>query len=103
MSTMMLEILSPDKTIYWGKAESVTVKAIDGELTVLPGHAPIVTVLGPGEIRMHKEEDQTCHHYKHAGGILDVSKEKTSVLVILKEDKAKKPDEKGQADKPDSV
>lgn len=87
-SSFMLEILTPDKTLYWGRAIALTVKAIDGELQVLPGHVPYVNVLVAGEVIMHTE-DNTCLHFKHGGGIIEVSKDKTSVLVYQQVEKEK--------------
>lgn len=84
MKTFMLEVLSPDKTLYWGKAESVTVKAVDGDVQILAGHAPYVNVLAKGEVRLHTE-DATCLHFPYKGGIVEVAKEKTSVLVYPQE------------------
>lgn len=80
MSTFMLEVLTPDKSLYLGKSTSINAKAIDGELQVLPGHIPYVNILSSGELRVHTE-DNTCLHFKHGGGILDVSSERVSVLV----------------------
>jgi len=76
----MLEILTPEQTLYWGRAISLTVKAVDGEVQILPHHAPYTTVLSRGEVRLHTE-DNTCLHFNHTGGILEVSREKVSVLV----------------------
>jgi len=79
----MLEVLTPDKTLYWGRAEALTVKAVDGEVQILPDHCQYVNVLSAGEIRL-ETEDSTCLHFKHNGGILEVAKDKTSVLVYPK-------------------
>jgi len=80
MSTFMVEVLTPDATLYWGRATGLTVKAVDGEVHILAKHAPYVNVLSPGEVRLHTEEN-TCLHFQHSGGIIDVSRDKTSVLV----------------------
>lgn len=85
MNTFMLEVLTPDKTLYWGRAESLTVKAVDGELQVLPGHIPYVNILAAGKISL-LTEDNTPLHFHHGGGILEVSREKTSALVYPQTD-----------------
>ena len=80
MSSFLLEMLNPDKTIYYGKVTSATAKAIDGEVQVLMSHVPYLNVLPAGEVRLTTEEN-TCLHFKHNGGMLCVAKDKTSLLV----------------------
>ncbi|OGC21527.1 hypothetical protein A2291_02660 [candidate division WOR-1 bacterium RIFOXYB2_FULL_42_35] len=80
MKDFILEVLTPDKTLFWGRATALTAHAIDGEVQVLPGHAPYINILAAGEIRLHNE-DNVCLHFKHNGGILEVARKKTSVLV----------------------
>lgn len=46
--TMMLEIVTPYQHFYEGKVESVILTSLDGQLGVLPGHAPLVVALTPG-------------------------------------------------------
>jgi F-type H+-transporting ATPase subunit epsilon len=87
-SSFMLEVLTPDKTLYWGRAIGLKVKAVDGELQILPGHVPYVNVLVEGEVIMFAE-DKTNLHFKHTGGIIEVAKEKTSVLVFQQIEKEK--------------
>jgi F-type H+-transporting ATPase subunit epsilon len=87
MSTFMLEVLVPGETLYWGRAISLTADAIDGEVQVLSGHIPYVNILAPGKIRLKNDEGNFLH-FEHSGGILEVAREKTSVLVYpLKEKK----------------
>lgn len=76
----MLELLNPDKTLFYGKVTSVTAKAIDGEVQILMSHVPYLNVLPAGEVRLTTEEN-ICLHFKHNGGMLSVAKDKTSVLV----------------------
>jgi F-type H+-transporting ATPase subunit epsilon len=80
MNKFFLEILALDKTLYWGNAATVTVKAIDGDLQVLPGHIPYVNVLPAGVIVMQTEENSRLE-FKHTGGMIEVARDKTSILV----------------------
>lgn len=80
MKTLMVEILTRDERLFMGKAESVTMRGLDGELQVLPGHVLYVNVLVPGEVRLHSE-DKTCLHFKHAGGVVSVEKDRTVLLL----------------------
>mgnify|MGYP001584427497 CR=1 FL=1 len=81
MSSMFCEILSFAKPLYRGKACSLTVKGLDGELQILPGHIDYVNVLPPGKITVCLE-DNSSQTYHHDGGVVDVTKDKTSVLVV---------------------
>ncbi len=46
--TMMLEVVTPYHHFFEGKVEAVVLSALDGELGILPGHAPVVVALTPG-------------------------------------------------------
>lgn len=48
VKTMMLEVVTPYHHFFEGKVESVVLSALDGELGILPGHAPVVVALAPG-------------------------------------------------------
>jgi len=52
MRTFELEIISPAKVVFKGKAQSVVVPAYEGKLGILGGHAPMVAQLKPGEIKV---------------------------------------------------
>ena len=53
MSGMLkVSVISPEATLFEGEAASVTAPAFDGEVGILPQHAPMVTVLGTGELRI---------------------------------------------------
>ncbi len=54
--TFFLEVLKPAEKIYEGEVASVSAKALDGELGILPHHAPLLTVLGAGEIKIQPDE-----------------------------------------------
>lgn len=46
--TMMLEVVTPYHHFFEGKVDYVVLSALDGELGILPGHAPVVVALTPG-------------------------------------------------------
>jgi F-type H+-transporting ATPase subunit epsilon len=50
-STMNFELMTPEKNLYSGAVSAVYFPGLDGEIGVLPGHAPLVTKLGMGVIR----------------------------------------------------
>jgi F-type H+-transporting ATPase subunit epsilon len=48
MATLKLELLSPQRVIFSGDVEAVMLPGVDGDMTILPGHAPLVTQLQAG-------------------------------------------------------
>jgi F-type H+-transporting ATPase subunit epsilon len=55
---MFLEIVTPEASIFQGEVESVTVPGVDGEFQMLNNHAPIVSLLQEGKVRI-KGDDMT--------------------------------------------
>ncbi|KKL08687.1 hypothetical protein LCGC14_2573360, partial [marine sediment metagenome] len=49
---MHLEIVSPEATLYTGEATAVTVPGVDGEFQMLDNHAPIVSLLAEGIVKI---------------------------------------------------
>ena len=52
MAEFILEMFTPQKQFFLGKAESFVCTLADGELCVLAGHQPLVAALSPGEVRL---------------------------------------------------
>lgn len=52
MAALKVSVISPEATLFEGEAPSVTAPAFDGEVGILPMHAPMVTVLGSGVLRI---------------------------------------------------
>lgn len=49
---LKVSVISPEALLYEGEAQSVVAPAFDGSLGILTGHAPMVTLLGTGELRL---------------------------------------------------
>lgn len=56
MSTFFLEVITPERNFYSGEAECVIFKSIDGEMGVLAKHAPTVTTVNVGPLRIKSAE-----------------------------------------------
>jgi len=56
---MKLEILTPDAKLYHGEVSYVQIPGIDGELGVLNNHAPLITSLGDGHIKIKTDSEPT--------------------------------------------
>jgi len=81
MSTIRLEIVTPERIVYEKDVNMVVVKGEAGELGILPNHIPLVTPLkiAPVKIKIGKEEEIIAVH----GGFMEVRKDK---IVILAEE-----------------
>ena len=49
---LKVSVISPERVLYEGDATSVVAPAFDGELGILTGHAPMITALGTGTLRV---------------------------------------------------
>lgn len=65
---LKVSVISPEATLFEGEAPSVTAPAFDGEVGILPQHAPMVTTLGAGVLRIG---DGTAR-FQVQGGFLQV-------------------------------
>lgn len=71
-------VISPEKTIFDGDADSVVAPAWDGEVGILRGHAPFMAVLGSGELRVTRGGN--VEHFHVEGGFIQVSRNVVTVL-----------------------
>ncbi len=74
------EILSPDGSVWSGEAVMVVATAVDGQLGILFNHAPLVTALGDGPLRL-KSADGSERKYVAHGGFLEVFRNRVTVLT----------------------
>lgn len=78
--TMHIDIVSAEREIFSGRAEMVLAPAILGEVGIMPGHAPLVTGLGPGEVRVKPAEGGEELSFYVSGGMLEVQPHVVTVL-----------------------
>ena len=67
---MHVTVISPDAAMFDGDADAVTAPAFDGEVGILPGHAPFMTLLGRGQLRVRRGD--SVSEFKVQGGFLQV-------------------------------
>jgi F-type H+-transporting ATPase subunit epsilon len=77
---MKLTISQIDKVLWSGEADSVTVPAQDGVMTILTHHMPMITTLKAGMIVV-KQKDQKPEEFPITSGFLEVGKTETVILV----------------------
>lgn len=61
---MFLEIVTPEASIFQGEVESVTVPGVDGEFQMLNNHAPIVSLLQEGKVRIKGDDVKIKEEYQ---------------------------------------
>lgn len=67
---MRVTVISPAKAVFDGDAEAVVAPAFDGKVGILPRHAPFMTILGDGELRITRTEGDEV--FDVSGGFLQV-------------------------------
>ncbi|MEO8149330.1 MAG: ATP synthase F1 subunit epsilon [Bacteroidia bacterium] len=76
---MYLEIITPDKKIFAGECTSVHVPGTEGQMQFLNNHAPLITTLGKGKVKVKSAEGDS--QYEISGGVVEVLKNKVIVLA----------------------
>jgi F-type H+-transporting ATPase subunit epsilon len=77
---MTLEILTPEKKLYSGDVYGVQLPGVDGLFEVLNHHAPLVSALGKGNVKILKTKT-SFENYTITGGFVEVLNNKATVLV----------------------
>ena len=80
MATIHVDIVSAEGEIYSGSANMVFAPASMGEIGIAPRHAPLLTALKPGEVRVEDPEG-TEHFFYITGGMLEVQPHLVTVLA----------------------
>ena len=79
MQKFKLSVATAEKRLFEGEAESVTVPGEDGEMTILAGHAPLLSTLKSGKIKIFR--DSHGESFEINGGFIEVNNEGTTILA----------------------
>ena len=80
--TLLCEIVTPESILYTNEVQMVVATTAEGEIGILPLHAPIVTTLAPGEVRLRFGDSAAdWEFFSIAGGYLQVHEDKVIVLA----------------------
>ncbi len=79
MAELHVDIVSAEGEIYSGAASMVFAPATQGDLGIAPRHAPLLTTLKPGEVRV--QEGSTEHMFYITGGVIEVQPTRVTVLA----------------------
>ena len=79
MAPMRLEIITAERVVYSDDVDVLVAPGVEGELGILPHHAPLMTALKPGEIMVRKDGDET--YLAVSGGFLEMMDNKVTILA----------------------
>lgn len=79
-NTFKLNVLTPEKLVYNGNAQSAVAHGTNGYLGILPNHAPLLTSLEIGELRIIDNEGQT-QIFTLSGGFMEVITNEVTILA----------------------
>ena len=77
---MLLEIITPDTKVYEGEVKLVQVPGSKGSFQILNNHAPIISTLDAGVVRVIDKNDRTTT-YNISGGVVEVKNNRIMVLA----------------------
>ena len=80
MDSIQVDIVSAEGEIFTGPATMVFLPATEGDIGVAPRHAPLLTLLKPGEVRVKTAEGEE-HSFYVGGGVLEVQPQRVTVLA----------------------
>ena len=78
--TIHVDIVSAEGEIFSGAASMVFAPASEGDIGVAPRHAPLLSLLKPGEVRVQTPDGQE-HHFFVGGGAIEVQPARVTVLA----------------------
>lgn len=80
MAALDVRVVSPEKVVFEGEAAGVVAPAWDGQVGILPGHAPLVALLGAGALDLDLPGGGS-HRFHLAGGVIKVENDRVTVLT----------------------
>jgi F-type H+-transporting ATPase subunit epsilon len=79
MPTIKLEIVTAERQVFSDDVTVIIAEGTEGQLTILPKHAPLITMLAPGEMVVRKDGDE--QYMVISGGFMEVMPQKVIVLA----------------------
>jgi F-type H+-transporting ATPase subunit epsilon len=84
-STYNLDLVTPERVMLSEQVISTIAPGSEGELGILAGHAPLMTELRPGEVRITLADGRTTSHVVISGGFMEVTPDRTTILADFAE------------------
>ncbi len=79
MSKLQLDVVSEEGTLFSGEADFVVAPGGDGDLGILPGHAPLLSTLRPGTLRIQRQGSQETR-IEVQGGFIELRSDKVQII-----------------------
>ena len=79
MATFKLEIVTAERMIFSDDVSAIIAWGVEGQLGILPHHAPLMTMLQPGDILIRKDKEE--EFFAISGGFLEVRPDKVIILA----------------------
>jgi F-type H+-transporting ATPase subunit epsilon len=76
---LQVELVSADRKVWSGEASMVVARTVEGDMGILPGHAPVLAVLAEGELRVTPTSGEPIA-VSAAGGFLSVEHDRVTVV-----------------------
>lgn len=80
MSQLHVELVAADRKVWEGDADRVSARSIEGDLGILPGHAPLLGVLVSGDVRIHGASGED-HTVTIDSGFLSVDHNRVTIVA----------------------
>jgi F-type H+-transporting ATPase subunit epsilon len=74
-----VDVVTAERLVYSDEVDVIVAPGVEGELAILPQHAPLMTTLHPGELRTRKGPDE--HSIAITGGFLEIRPDRVTVLA----------------------
>ena len=92
---LKLEVTTPTGLVYSKDVDMVTLPGQEGEMGILPMHAPLIALLGDGEIIARHGHDED--HILVTGGCAEITQERVAILTVFATDAEKIDEQKAEA------
>ncbi|WP_427160372.1 ATP synthase F1 subunit epsilon [Aliinostoc sp. HNIBRCY26] len=79
--TLTVRVISPDKTVWDAEADEVILPSTTGQLGILSGHAPLLSALDIGVMRVRTNKNQSWQAIALLGGFAEVEENEVTILV----------------------
>ena len=79
MATFKLEIVTAERMVFSAEVSALIAWGVEGQLGILPHHAPLMTMLQPGDLMIRKDKEE--EYLAISGGFLEVRPDKVIILA----------------------
>ena len=79
MTQIRLEIITPERVVFQGEADSVSLPTSEGEITILPHHIPLISIVVPGSVLVRQGNEEQL--FAVSRGVIEVDGKSIRVLT----------------------